>query len=418
MQFSDAYRKLLRVIGALVSLSFQWQKIVVEALRMAYARSSIFVVIVLLSSLAVPVAADTFEDALAAKEKGDYATALVLFRSLANQGLADAQFMLGNCYTLGEGVPKNDAEAVKWHRLAANQGLAKAQLMLGLQYASGTGVPKNYVRAYIWFSLSAAQGNQAAARYLEKVSAQMTYGQIAESQKLAAEWRPRTANASTPEMVPPYPSPKKPAMAATSGTAFLVSNNGVALTNAHVVKDCQRIDVNRGAARLLARDGKNDLALLATEMRPAQQPNWSVSVQQGEDVVVYGFPLAGMLSSGGNVVTGNVTALAGLGDDSRYLQISAPVQPGNSGGPLFDRNGNVVGIVVSKLNAINIASSTGDIPQNVNFAIKASVAMAFLDSQHITHLEGVQPGRDNTGLSTPEITKRAQALTLSVVCVH
>jgi S1-C subfamily serine protease len=74
--------------------------------------------------------------------------------------------------------------------------------------------------------------------------------------------------------------------------------------------------------------------------------------------VVYGFPLTGALASGGNVTTGNITALAGLGDDSRFLQISAPVQPGNSGGPLLDRNGSVVGIVVSKLNALGVASRT------------------------------------------------------------
>ncbi len=102
-------------------------------------------------------------------------------------------------------------------------------------------------------------------------------------------------------------------------------------------------------------------------------------MRQGEDIVVYGFPLPGVLSSGGNVSTGNVTALTGLGDDSRFLQISAPVQPGNGGGPLLDRSGNVVGVVVSKLNALSVASATGDVPQNVNFAIKASVALAFLE---------------------------------------
>src|SRR5258706_2924025 len=122
-----------------------------------------------------------------------------------------------------------------------------------------------------------------------------------------------------------------------SGTAFFVSNNGEALTNAHVVENCQQIRVSGAPAKLLARDTTNDLALLATDLHPTQWARWRQSVRLGEDVVVYGFPLAGVLSSGGNVVTGNVTALAGLGDDSRYLQISAPVQPGNSGGPLLDK---------------------------------------------------------------------------------
>ena len=92
-----------------------------------------------------------------------------------------------------------------------------------------------------------------------------------------------------------------------------------------------------------------------------------------ETVVVYGFPLSGMLSSSGNVTLGNISALMGLGDDSRDVQISAAVQPGNSGGPMFDGSGLLLGVVQSKLNAIRAASVTGDIAQNVNFAIRGSL---------------------------------------------
>jgi S1-C subfamily serine protease len=204
----------------------------------------------------------------------------------------------------------------------------------------------------------------------------------------------------------------------TSGTAFLVSKDGTALTNAHVVERCRHIRVGmggqEGTARIVAQDEMNDLALLATDLHPVQVPNWRLSVRQGEDIVVYGFPLTGVLASGGNVATGNVTALAGLSNDSRFLQISAPIQPGNSGGPLLDRAGNVVGIVVAKLNTIGIASVTGDIPQNVNFAIKASVAAAFLDAQHVAHAEGLTAG----ALSTPDISEQAKALAAQVVCVR
>jgi S1-C subfamily serine protease len=226
------------------------------------------------------------------------------------------------------------------------------------------------------------------------------------------------ANASPAEITPQPTLPKKPEYAATLGTAFFVSKEGTAVTNAHVVESCQQIRVSingqKGTARVAASDEKNDLALLATDLKPIQLANWRLSVRQGEDVVAYGFPLTGVLASGGNVVVGNVTALAGLGNDSRFLQISAPVQPGNSGGPLLDRAGNVVGIVVAKLNAIGIASVTGDIPQNVNFAIKASVAAAFLDAQRVVHAEG----QDTASLSTPDLSERAKAFTAQVVCVH
>lgn len=341
-----------------------------------------------------------------------YGEAAKWYHLAAIQGDANAQYNLALLYYLGQGVTKNYTEAARWLRLTADQGAANAQYNLGLLYAKGEGVPQNFMRAYMWLSLSAAQGYQLAVKARETVAALMTSAQVVEAQKLAADWRPKDASASVPEVSPRYPTPGKRETTATTGTAFFVSSTGEAVTNAHVVEGCRQISMNGNPARLLARDVKNDLALLATNLHPPQWTKWRISVQQGEDIVAYGFPLTGLLSSGGNVVTGNVTALAGLGDDSRFLQISAPVQPGNSGGPLFDRQGNVVGVVVSKLNAINVASATGDIPQNVNFAIKASVAIAFLDAQHVAHSDGQGTG----ALSTPEIATRAQALAAQVIC--
>jgi serine protease Do len=121
-----------------------------------------------------------------------------------------------------------------------------------------------------------------------------------------------------------------------------------------------------------------------------------------------------VLASTGNVATGNITALAGIADDSRFFQISAPVQPGNSGGPLLDRNGAVVGVVVAKLNALRIAAATGDIPQNINFAIKGSVVASFLDAQRVSYAESSNAG----ALSTPDIAERAKMFTVHVTCVQ
>ena len=102
--------------------------------------------------------------------------------------------------------------------------------------------------------------------------------------------------------------------------------------------------------------------------------------------MTYGFPLTGLLSSGPTLTTGDVSALTGLRDNPNHFTITAPVQPGNSGGPLLDAQAHVIGVVVAKLNAARIAQMTGgDIPQNVNFAIKGSEALAFLAAN------GVQP---------------------------
>jgi TPR repeat protein len=347
----------------------------------------------------------------------DYAAAVMWDRKAADQGNALAQANLGFMYANGYGVEKNYATAISFFQRAADQGRPEGQVGLGAMYGLGQGVPQDYVSAYMWFNLAAARGHGDAAKLRDIGAAKMTAAQIAEAQKRSSEWRPKMANA-LPTQPRPKPSAKKPNSEPASGTAFFVSRFGDVLTNAHVIRGCRKISVTdngqNSTAQLLARDDKNDLALLATSLYPTQEANWRLQVRQGEDIAVYGFPLTGILASSGNISTGNVTALAGFSDDSRFLQISAPVQPGNSGGPLLDRSGTVVGVVVAKLNALEIASATGDIPQNVNFAIKASVAAAFLDAQRVAHPEGGGAG----ALSTPDIAERAKAFTVQVICVR
>ena len=207
----------------------------------------------------------------------------------------------------------------------------------------------------------------------------------------------------------------------SSGTGFVVAAGRV-LTNDHVVQGCAEVRVRaangRGmAATLAASDRNRDLALLAVQgdAGPPLPFRSGPELRRGEDVVTYGFPLAGLLSSGPTLTTGEVSALSGLRDDPKQFQISAPVQPGNSGGPLLDRGGNVVGVVVSKLNARTVARRTGDIPQNVNFAIKAAEALDFLRSN------GVQP-RLAHGAGQPrpaaEVGEVAHASTVFLRCMR
>ena len=359
----------------------------------------------------------------------NYAEALKWFRKAAELGFDGAQFRLGLSYENGQGVPRDSAAAVAWYRKAADQGLGRAQVNLAFLYAFGTGVPHDFVQAHVWFTLAAtrlpeldAKSRDVARKGRDTIAAAMTTQQLAEAQRRTAEWRPRITYVPPVQRRPagtdrPASSSGQEArIRASSGTGFFVTPDGKALTNAHVVRGCKDISIvtdgQSRPAKVLARDEKNDLALLSTDVHPARAADWRLRVRQGEDVVVYGFPLTGALASGGNVTTGIVTALAGLADDSRYLQVSAPVQPGNSGGPLLDRNGTVVGVIVSKLNALSVASVTGDIPQNVNFAIKASVATAFLDAQGIAHADNA----GDAALSTPDIADRARSFTVRVLC--
>ena len=137
---------------------------------------------------ALPAAAQTFDAAVEAYERGDYATALAGFQNYAEQGDAEAQFNLGGMYVNGEGVPEDDAEAVRWYRLGAEQGYAPAQAILGGMYAIGKGVPKDDVTAYAWLNIAAAQGQSSANEGKEQVAKYMTQSQVAKAQKLSREY--------------------------------------------------------------------------------------------------------------------------------------------------------------------------------------------------------------------------------------
>lgn len=134
--------------------------------------------------------AGPFEDAVMAYGRGDYTTAMRLFRPLAEQGTAIPQYNVGVMYENGKGIPQDYAEALKWYQLAAAQGGAGAAYNLGGMYANGKGVERNYVIAHMWFNLAAAKGVQGAERNRDGVARQMTAAQVAEAEKLAKEWKP------------------------------------------------------------------------------------------------------------------------------------------------------------------------------------------------------------------------------------
>ena len=104
---------------------------------------------------------------------------------LAEQGNATAQYSLGFKYANGNGVPENDAEAVKWFRLAAEQGNANAQTNLGVMYANGEGVPENNVRAYVWWSVAATQGHENARENRDSISERLTPTLLGQAQQIA-----------------------------------------------------------------------------------------------------------------------------------------------------------------------------------------------------------------------------------------
>ena len=328
-----------------------------------------------------------FEKGVKAYERGKYKAALRQFRALAEEGHAGARFYLGAMYDNGAGVPEDD------------------------------------IQAYAWFNLAAAQGDEEAR---DDTRQHMTSSQIAEARNLSREIAARIERnqngADSSSFADDSDSVFKPEPELEgNGSGFVIGRDGqttFVVTNHHVVEDCAKVTVVYAGklyeASVRAKDANSDLALLETNI-PAARPASFSSLSRarlGEAVTAAGYPLQGLLSKSLNATGGNVSALAGLGDDAKHLQIIAPLQPGNSGGPLLDASGNVVGVAASKLNAIAAAELTGDLPQNVNFAIKAALVRSFLD----IHAVDYKRLPSETKLEPEKLTERARQFTVAVHC--
>jgi S1-C subfamily serine protease len=234
--------------------------------------------------------------------------------------------------------------------------------------------------------------------------------------------------------------PKPPPKSATSGSGFFISKLGHVITNEHVVNKCESVTVGDNAnkqviAQVIETDRRNDLALLiisSMEMASAKtkslvaklgltvtplasqgllRPN---AVELGEYVMVAGFPFADIISNTVKVTWGIVSAKRGMGDDSGQFQILAAVQKGSSGGPIYDENGNIIGVVVAQLNKLKVARNYGSSLENVNFGIKASTIKQFLNSSGLPSSWSKRSKR----MSTKEIAKIAENQTVMVVCHH
>lgn len=206
---------------------------------------------------------------------------------------------------------------------------------------------------------------------------------------VAAQDRPRVRPPRVDNPAPPpsnqgrAPRTAREEEAIGSGTGFLLSTTGYIATNHHVIDEAMRIEVRVPgrtqpvAATLVVQDLDADLAIIKV-IGVAGSPT-SISfadpsqVKVGQDAFTLGYPLGDIMGSTVRLSTGTIDALFGIEDDPRVYQISNPIQPGNSGGPLFNKDGQLVGIVVAQLDARVLYERAGIIPQNINFAVKASM---------------------------------------------
>ena len=379
----------------------------------------------------------------------------------AAQGVAESQFHLGLAYHKGDGVNQDTKEAAKWYQMAAVGGYASAQNSLSVLYSKGTGVPyspemasrlafqaaqqgnaiaqanigkafaeglegldaipQDDVEAYYWYSLAikdkasldkAQYPNFAseASKALETVGSKLTKDQRNAIQKRVDEWKPRILHGS--------------------GTGFYINETHV-LTNAHVVRwednygrehefDEVRIGFRYVEEKLGSVDSEVDLALLIDSSQNTETATFRrYPVDLGEEIAVFGYPLSNVLSYRGNGTSGIVSGLSSTIADAypdNHFQHTAPIQGGNSGGPILDTAGNVVGVVVSALNP-SLVWRNGEIEiadvQNVNFAIKFNVIEEFLQRNNVTDYAMAEDSSSTINLK--EISIKAEKFTVPVL---
>jgi len=205
-----------------------------------------------------------------------------------------------------------------------------------------------------------------------------------------------------------------------TGTGFFITEDGYLLTNNHVVDGASRITIKINGKELPAKvvksDKLSDLAVLKVAGKFSALPIVSSrKVGLGDDVFTVGFPQIGIQGIRHKLTKGSISGLTGIKDDPRCFQISVPIQPGNSGGPLVDEYGNVVGVVVARLNALKLLKETGRIPQNVNYAIKGTWAMAFLEALPMMASKIKDPIPRTKPRKFSDVVKEVQAATVLIL---
>ncbi len=424
-------------------------------------------------------------------------------RKAAERGNVQGMYWYATMLYAGEGGPANPTLAVSWLKRASENGHLSSMYLLAQAYATGQGASQNTGAAYAWITIVANSAplqnpqNTSLKEFKQKTSElQQNLLKSLDAQtkiradQQAAVWvvgtqpqvdvSPVPTQNSAPAPQRPLPSPSSATLPATpgsaglpaaplpvpgadnplnqrpgsidplrprseassgsspppsnigatqapsgstpaaprrisSGTAFFVTIQGALITNHHVIKDCKQIRIIDGAeVKVLAVDVKEDLAvLLGPALGKAVNFRASDRVSQGEEILAYGFPLQSVLATSGQIGAGLISATSGLRNNASQLQVDVPLQVGNSGGPLLDRQGQLVGMTVAKLNALQMARVTGDMPQNVNFAIKHSVIKRFLESHRLQYQQTNNRGK----LDTSAIADEARTYTVALECL-
>lgn len=318
-------------------------------------------------------------------------------------------FIRAQMYSNGDGVIQSYKQAAKWYRKAAEHGYAYAQFNLAGMYKNGEGVVEDYVEAYKWILLAGMNGLDVSIQKMD-LQEKLSPSGIEEAQKRAREFVEKKTLAAE--------QTNSERRVQSSGTGFFVDPDGYLVTAYHVVEEAKSIVVitNKGRfdAKVVAKDNNSDFAILKAQGTMFSSLNIAPSseVKTGDKVFTIGFPNIDVQGTEAKYTEGSISSLSGIKNNFRHFQISVPVQSGNSGGPLIDSNGNVIGVIVSKLSAIQMLLYKGTIPQNVNYAIKSSFVLPYLES-----IPGIEvSGKTDKAVDKQTAIQKSKNATALILC--
>ncbi len=214
----------------------------------------------------------------------------------------------------------------------------------------------------------------------------------------------------------PPPSPAARREISGSGTGFVVRRDGIIMTNHHVIRGCSSVALQSGErVTVVATDETADLAILRVQGRTFERIarfRRDQTIDLGEAVTAFGYPHFQSISTALNITNGIVSALVGVADNPANFQINAALQPGNSGGPVLDSAGLVIGVAVARLSDRRIMAATGTVPQTMNYAVRGQIAEAFLLRNGVL----VEKVRSEGTMDLKEVARNMQQAVLPVLC--
>lgn len=305
-----------------------------------------------------------------------------LERKGAELGCRESMYAISWMLKRGEGVMKNYQESFDWLLKAAYLACMRSMEEVADAYIKGEIVPANPIEGLAWYMVARENGNRACITKIDAIErGASTELQVAAQNRARVILQairsggvsPATTTASSPTLTPSKPASQPRG----SGSGAIVSKSGHVVTAQHVIKGAGYVEVVTPSgtypAKVLFADEANDLAVLKVDQSFDRHLNvlHSRSIRLGAKVSTIGFPNIGLQGHSPKATEGVISSDLGFQNDVRMWQVSVPIQPGNSGGPLLDEAGHVVGVVVASL-SLNAVKVTGAVPQNVNYAIKSA----------------------------------------------